>query len=365
MRQSSLRLPEKILAPYRGKETAVVTMFLGDGDMTFTASGTFDQNEICAPEHAIFEIGSITKVFTALLLAVLVEEGRIDPNRPIRDFVKELSDVPQWITPRALASHTSGLPRTHVPVWKALISSLPDDPYGSFSRRDLVDWFRARKVTTPPRRVRHAYSNLGYGLLGEAMAISEGRPYLDLLTEKVIRPLGLVDTTSDLTQSQQARLMQPYTSKGKPVVPWTFQAIAGAGCLRSTARDLGRFSSAVVQALANPRTLLDRAICRSVSPLVGLGPRGAYEPVAQCLGWLSLKLGPKAPRMLFHNGGTAGSTSALYICPEAMSGVLVLSNRGVAVGIWSSLKLSWSNPNSAINDLFASLDGNGHSPPHV
>jgi len=171
--------------------------------------------------------------------------------------------------------------------------------------------------------------------------------------------MGLIDTTSDLTTSQQARFMQPFSARGKPVVPWTFQAMAGAGCLRSTARDMGRFSATVLRALANPKTPLDRAICRSAAPIVGLGFRGKFEPVAQCLGWLSIKQNPKAPRMLFHDGGTAGSTSVLYLCPEANAAVLILSNRGVAANLWASIKLGWSNPDRAMSELFANLSPSG------
>jgi len=343
------------LAPYRGGATALVTSVMHNGEMSVTASGALGQAQSTPPEDLIFEVGSITKIFTALLLSLLVDEGKIDPNRPINTLAKELSDVPPWITPKALATHTSGLPRIHVPLWKALIFSLPNDPYAAFSRCDLIAWFNERKGSKRPHRMRHAYSNLGFGLLGEAMAISAGKPFETLLQQKVIAPLGLVETGTKLTASQQARFMQPFDTKNKPVTPWTFQAIAGAGCLRSTTRDLGRFSNAVMAALVNPVTSLDRAICRSIQPVLGLGPGGATEPVAQCLGWLSIKVNVNAPRMLFHNGGTAGSTSSLYICPTANAAVTILSNRGVAAGLWSSMQLRRSNPDQAMNDMFAGL----------
>jgi CubicO group peptidase (beta-lactamase class C family) len=349
-------LPERVLAPYRGGATALVTSVMHDDEMNVTAAGAFDQVQGTPPEDLIFEIGSITKIFTALLLSLLVEERKIDASRPINALAKELSDIPSWITPKALATHTSGLPRIHVPLWKALVFSLPDDPYATFSRGDLIAWFTRHKGLKRPRRMRHAYSNLGFGLLGEAMAISEGKPFQELLTEKVIAPLGLVDTSSHFTMSQQARFMQPFNTRDKAVAPWTFQAIAGAGCLRSTARDLGHLSKAVMGALVNPVTPLDRAICQSVKPVLGLGPRGTTEPMAQCLGWLSIKVNANAQRMLFHNGGTAGSTSSLYICPSKNAAITILSNRGVAAGLWSSMQLQRSKPDHAMNDLFAALE---------
>ncbi len=353
--QMNHALPHEVITHYVGPNSGAVTMLLNKNTAKSVAFGTFDLNAKCEPEDMIFEIGSITKVFTAILLAVLIEEGEIDPDRPIKDLNHELSDVPPWITLRSLATHTSGLPRLHVPIWKALIFSMPDDPYAEFSRTDLIDWLRIRSRRRPPKHKRHAYSNVGYGLLGEAMAISAGKPYLELLSEKVLNPIGMADTASDLRADQQVRFMRPRDTKGRLVTPWTFKAIAAAGCLRSTARDISRFSAFVLNALASPETSLDRAINRTVEPVVGLGLRGANEPVAQCLGWLSMKMTPTVPRMLFHNGGTAGSTAALYLCPEKMAAALVLSNRGVAANVWSSMKLNWTNPDRKISDLFVTF----------
>ena len=306
-----------------------------------------------APEDQIFEIGSISKVFTALLLCVLVEEGKIDPHASISQMSDQLRVVPEWITPENLASHTSGLPRLHVSVWKALLKPLPKDPYASFTRSDLLTWFKTWNGKTPGAKPRHVYSNLGIGLLGEAMSIQEGRPFLDLLTEKVIEPLGLKDTVQHLREDQTPRFMQPRNSKGGAVPSWTFQAIAPAGCLKSTPADLARFAEGVIRAVNAPSSTLDRAICRSVGPVFGLGPKERMEPVAQCFGWLSMRFDKTQPAFLNHEGATAGSTCAIYICPAKNEAFGILSNNGVAASLWSGLKFSRTGQPKQAQELFA------------
>ena len=181
-----------------------------------------------------------------------------------------------------------------------------------------------------------------------------GVSFPDLLARKVTGPLGLGDTTARLSAEQTSRFMQPRNTKGKDVPAWTFDALAGAGALRSSAYDLIQFSAEVLRALDQPQTALDRAIYRSVEPLVGLGRRGALEPKAQCSGWLSLKLDRDAPWMLHHDGATAGSTCTLYICPEKAAALGILSNNCVAGNLWASTKLSWSNPGRQALNYFVS-----------
>jgi hypothetical protein len=101
-----------------------------------------------------------------------------------------------------------------------------------------------------------------------------------------------------------------------------------------------------------PETALDRAIGRSARPEFGLGPKGGIEPGAQCTGWLSMRLNRDAPRFLYQDGGTAGSTCALCACPERAEACAVLSNNGIAANLWTSAKLEWSNPLSQVNDYF-------------
>lgn len=247
-----------------------------------------------------------------------------------------LRDVPEWITPECLTSHTSGLPNYVIPLWKAVFRQNPAGPFAQLSRSDLLAWFHERSFHANPSQLRHAYSNLGVGLLGEAMAMREGQPFAELLAEKVTGPMGLQDTTQHLNESQENRFAQPKTPSGKPVPACRFQSLAGAGCLRSSARDLTCFAKVVLRALSGPQTAVDRAICRSVTPILRLGRKGAMPPMAQCSGWLRVHVDKQAPEFLFHNGGTAGSSCTLHICPERNAAFGILSNNGVAGNLWAA-----------------------------
>ncbi|SEV88020.1 CubicO group peptidase, beta-lactamase class C family [Cognatiyoonia koreensis] len=342
---------QSMMRPYESPRHAVVAFQLGDGEVTYLNRGAPICEDPC--EDWIFEIASITKVFTAVLLCRLVEEGKIDPKAPLRDMSDALKDVPDWITAERLTSHTSGLPNYFMPLWKALFRQQPDGPYATFSRSDLLAWLHNRRSIAAPRQNRHVYSNVGVGLLGEAMAMMEGKPFVELLAEKVTGPMGLQDTADRLVSGQQRRFAKPKAPNGKSVPPWTFQSLAAAGCLRSSARDLACFAMAVLQALNGPETALDRAICQSTLPILGLGPGGALTPTAQCYGWLLVAMDKQKPGFLFHNGGTAGSSCSLHICPERKAAFGILSNNGVAGNLWASTKLNWSNPLRKAHDLFA------------
>ncbi|MCR9193317.1 MAG: beta-lactamase family protein [Hyphomonas sp.] len=342
-----------MMKPYQGSDHSVVGVYLERGETSITAEGTI--NAAIPAGERIFEIGSITKVFTAILLYQLAEDGRVDPCRPLNELSDALADVPRWITPERLISHTSGLPNLYIPLWKALLSLHPEGPYAEFNRRDLIDWFHRRQGKSRERKFHHAYSNLGVGLLGEALAMREQTPFAELLAKKVIKPLGLTDTTHRLDDSQRARFAPPKLPNGLAVSPWTFQALAAAGCLKSSASDLARLSDGVLKALQNSMSTLDRAICKSTEPILGLGKRGALKPVAQCAGWLSYTKSKSDLRILHASGGTAGSTCALYICPEKSAAIAILSNNGVAASLWGSLKLSRSDQLSQAMQIFHML----------
>ena len=161
-----------MIESYEGPRHTAVAIALGKGGCHFISSGP--QKPDTSADRSIFEIGSITKVFSAILLRVLIEECRIEPSSPLRDQASSLMAAPGWITPENLTSHTSGLPRIHVPLWQALIDPLPQDAYACFPWADLLEWLQERSRKAPPSRRRHAYSNLGVGPLDEVMAMREG-----------------------------------------------------------------------------------------------------------------------------------------------------------------------------------------------
>lgn len=356
MSNTDFDVPAGLAAPYQHPSTCVVVLTKSHEQQNAYLFGDPSLSPAVQAEDVLFEIGSVTKVFTALLLARLTVDGEIDPDRPIGDICEEFRGTPAWITPKKLASHTSGLPRLHMSVWKALLHGVDDDPYADFSRDDLVAWMRRWRPTKPPHATTHAYSNLGFGLLGEVLAICQGREFEELLRDKILSPLGLTDTAISLTDEQQKRFAGPHGASGKPVAPWTFKAMAGAGALRSTAGDLARFCGQIISALESPATALDRAIASTASPVVGLAPTAKTKPASQCLGWVSMTTCPSNLRVLFHDGGTAGSASAIYVCPEKRSAIVVLANRGVATGVWSNLKLIWSDPHRLADRHFANSE---------
>lgn len=341
-----------MIRSYQGAHHTVVAFSQNNGETRFVVSG----EKVPATESAnlICEIGSITKVFTAILLCVLVEEGKVDPCAPLSDMADELVVVPPWITPERLISHTSGLPNIQMPIWRAMLRSFPEGPYAAFSRSDLLEWFHNWKGKAPGPKLNHAYSNLGVGLLGEAMAIKEAKAFVHLLADKVIRPLGLNDTVVTFDQDQQSRFVQPRITSGRAVPPWTFQALAAAGCLRSSARDLAQFANRVCQAVSDPKDALDRAILRSTMPIFDLSRHRGAITSAQCSGWLSSDDGET--RVLHASGGTAGSTSALYICPGTATACGIFSNNGVAANLFAATKLHWSNQPAQAKRLFETVN---------
>lgn len=345
------KLIRSMMRPYESPHHAVVAFLLKDREVTYFRSGP----QISEAQHEdwIFEIASITKVFAAILLCKLVEEGKIDPMAPVREMSEVLADVPDWITPERLTAHTSGLPNYYVPLWRAIFRTKPDGPYADFSREDLLAWFRQRGDRSAPKVHRHHYSNLGVGLLGEAMAIMEGQSFPDLLAAKITGPLGLKDTTCRLSGDQERRFAQPRETSGKAVSPWIFQSLAAAGCLRSSAQDLVSFAKVVIRALQTPQTVLERAIARSSIPILGLGRRGALVPTAQCSGWLKVTMDQQVPGYVFHNGGTAGSSCALYISPDRQTAFGILSNNGVAGNLWGATKMNCSKPLEKAHVLLA------------
>jgi CubicO group peptidase (beta-lactamase class C family) len=271
-----------------------------------------------ASTDAVFEIGSVTKVFTALTLARLTVAGTTDLDEPLADLLPPGAQVPSRdrikITLRHLATHTSGLPRLPTGMLlQALLHPATPDPYaGCTTDRLLQSLARTRLGATPGRRFR--YSNFGAGLLGLALAHRAGTDYETLIAREIGAPLGLTDTGVTVPPG---RLIQGHTGHGRPTPPWNLADLAGAGGLRSTAADMVTFLRAQLAGESDPAIRLTREVKHRINPFAWAH-----------LGWMGRHLHAQqgGHLQLRHNGGTGGFSSFVGFDPEKSVGVVALSS---------------------------------------
>jgi CubicO group peptidase (beta-lactamase class C family) len=309
-----------------GGRVGLVVGCLQGGEQRVAGYGRVRSDAHGTPDGAtILEIGSITKVFTGLLLADLAEQGLVDLDDPLRRHLPASVEVPTFagheITLGDLASHASGLRRDP----KGTLRRWLDDrrnPYAGLSVEELYDGLaRTRLRRRPGERVK--YSNLGAGLLGEALARAAGQPYEELVRERICRPLGMPDTAVTLNGEQADRLATGHTRRGRPAPPLQLPALAGAGALHSTATDMLCFLRANLDPASTP---LASQLERTQRPRAGVAKR-----LEVGLGWMIAHTPRAAGPLLWHNGGTGGFRSFVALARDTNSAVVVLSNTARSV----------------------------------
>jgi serine-type D-Ala-D-Ala carboxypeptidase/endopeptidase len=265
--------------------------------------------------NTVFEIGSISKVFTALLLADMAAKGELSLDDPAEKFLPHGAHLPERgrkITLRDLSMHRSGLPR----LPDNMPAADPEDPYADYTVEQMLE-FVGRYGLTRDVGARSEYSNLGVGLLGYLLTLASGKDYETLLRERITEPLGMTDTAITLPPELQARLAQPYDPFMRPAKPWRLPTLVGAGGIRSTANDMLKFTAAVLDS----NSLLAPAMQLALAERIETGsPR-----TEQALGWAVVHPEPGRD-LLFHNGGTGGFRAGLVIEPAQRSAVVVLTN---------------------------------------
>ena len=191
----------------------------------------------------VFEIGSITKVFTALLLADMAHRGEVALDDPVAKYLPPQARPRAFdgkpITPLDLATYTSGLPRISTNFHPAD----PRNPYAGYTLADLNAFVSAYRPRFAPG-THYIYANVGFALLGQALAFRAGRRYEDLIVARICNPLGLGDTRIALIPEMRRRLVPGHDSGLRPTPNWDMPGLAPASSLHSTANDLLRFLAA-------------------------------------------------------------------------------------------------------------------------
>ncbi len=307
-------LNKNLITSNKAKGVAVVLVD-ANGIRVVTA-GIARGNEAVKPDD-LFEIGSVTKTFTGLLLAIADEKGEAKLDDPVEKFLpnniklRDTADLP--IRMVDLAAQRSGLPR----LATNMQSKDPKNPYADYTEQDLLDFVKnLRAVRT--RNEKYEYSNIGFGLLGYALLrAAKAESFEALLRERILNPLNMASTTSDPKRFID-RLAQPHDSNVRPTPAWDFPtAHAAAGAIRSTAGDMGRYVEAI--AGLKPSTLAS-----AISLATTMREQGPNRINPIGLAWMRLPFDKR--EFMSHDGGTFGSSSSLMVDRAAKEGVFIVAN---------------------------------------
>ena len=300
------------------KSVGIVVGWIDEKGSRIVAYGKLNRDSAGAVgADTLFEIGSLTKAFTAVLLADMVERGEVGLEDPVSKHLPKSVRVPsrdgREITLRHLATHTSALPR----MPGNFAPRDPLNPYADYTVAQLYEFLSGHALGGPIGE-KYLYSNLGGGLLGHALALRAGTSYEELVRKRIAEPLGMASTTITLAPEQHRRLASGYGPTLAPAKNWDMPTLAGAGALRSSVGDLLRFLSAN---LGLAQTPLASALARTHEVQV----RDTGAPgLAVALGWHVFR--DFGSEIVWHNGGTLGYHSFLGFDKKKRAGVVVLSN---------------------------------------
>src|SRR3954451_7849113 len=271
----------------------------------------------------VYEIGSITKVFTSLLLADAVERGDAALTDPVGTLLPAKTKVPERggksITLVDLATHSSGLPR--MPTNFA--PKDPANPYADYSVENMYAFLGgyqlARDIGTA-----YEYSNFGAGLLGHALTLrTKATDYETLVAARVLKPLGMTSTAIALTPEMKSRLAAGYGPTLQPVSNWDVGALTAAGGLRSSANDMLTFLAANLGYVKTP-------LAPAMAAMLNVKRPTPIPDTTVGLAWHVTTRHCKP--IVWHNGGTGGYRTFIGYDPAARVGVVVLSNAGTQAG---------------------------------
>jgi len=267
-----------------GRNPGIIVGLLDELGPRVVAAGVSGREDVALDGNTVFEIGSITKVFTAAVLEDMVGRGEVGFSDAVVGFLPGHVRVPaeegRQITLLDLATHRSGLPR----MPSNFSPADPENPFADYTVEQLYSFLSGHELG---RGIGEEwdYSNLGMGLLGHALSLKAGRTYEWLVRDRILDPLGMGDTGIDLAPPVSAPFAQGHGVRGQPVQNWDIPTLTGAGALRSTANDMLLFAAA----------------------------------------WLVNQRFPDRP-LVWHNGGTGGFHSFIGLDETRRRAVVVLTN---------------------------------------
>jgi CubicO group peptidase (beta-lactamase class C family) len=335
-------LPDRVEKAAQDRIAAAIhqTLVFGvvDGDNSeVVAFGQLDGGK--APDgDTVYEIGSITKTFTATLLAQAVLAGRVTLDTPVAQLLPDFK-IPsrggKEITLGQLGTQHSGLPR----LPSNLLPKDGADPYADYDAARLKAFLAGYELPRDPD-ASYEYSNLGLGLLGDALAQQEHTDWDALTRENILKPLGMTMSGTAFSDAMRAHLAAGHDNLGNAVKNWDFDAMAGAGAMRSTGNDMLRYLKANMGIDASPL---------AAAMKLAQEPRGEVSKTNRIgLIWMTSRTG-----IVWHSGQTGGYRSYLGFTPDRRHGVVILSNTAIDLDDLGFATLSPRVPLAAVNKAIA------------
>jgi D-alanyl-D-alanine-carboxypeptidase/D-alanyl-D-alanine-endopeptidase len=306
-----------------GKQSVGITVGINDLQTSrFISFGTFNgAGTSPVGEDTIFEIGSVTKIFTATVLADMVSRGAVALEDSVAQYLPPQVRLPsrngKQIRLLDLVTHTSGLP--------ALPANMePADrrnPFADYTQQQLYAFLSSHELARDPGE-QYQYSNLGMALLGHVLARRAGMAYEALVLERVLRPLDMNDTRIALTPALRLRFTPGHDASLTPQKSWDMPALAGSGAFRSTARDMMKFLSAYSRPSGT-------ALARVAPLALELRRPAADASVSVGLGWHIVERDGR--RFAGVSGQTGGYAAFVGFSMSRGTHVVVLSNSARSV----------------------------------
>ena len=315
------KIDEIVHSAFESERTAGIVVGAAEGNSKFFIGygSTNLRGGKIPDENTIFEIGSVTKVFTGIMLAKKVLEHKVALDDPVRKLLPAYFRIPKLgdreITLLDLSTHYSGLPRIPTNMNLEYIVN----PYKNYTGYKMREFLAGYQLPREPGAVWE-YSNLGVGLLGYVLGVKSNTTYKRMVLSEICGPLKLKDTRFRLNEEQLSRFAQGYSANLEKTAHWDFDVIAPAGGLRSTAADMLKFAAANLKdngTLSQAMAMAARPYRKSGLPDNDMG-----------LGWIIMHKG--GFDILWHNGGTGGFSSFVAVNKAKNIALVVLSNTSAA-----------------------------------
>ncbi len=301
-----------------------VAIFYQGKEYYFNYGVTNSQSATPVTSDTIFELASVTKIFTTSALSVLVQQGKVKLTDPISAYLPALANTQglpiDQVTLLNLATHTASFPRD--------ITDFGAD------KNDQTGFMQSLKTWQPQNPIgsNYLYSNVGFGLLGKVIANASGQDYQTLISNTITSPLGMKSTYVTVPTSLSANQAQGYGPMGNPAPAYQPGFLYGGGALRSSARDLLAFMEANLGVKANVPPLLQTALLKAQQPYYQVKPG-----FTMALGWQ--RMTKSGTLLLTKNGMNQGFSSFIGFAPDQKLGVVVLANqrKGLAAKMGNQL----------------------------